>query len=407
MAGPLTDVRITDFTWVLAGPFCTRTLADMGAEVIKIEARNRPDPHRNYINRTNDFPNPSPYGAFDNFNRNKLGLTINSRHSDGLALIKDLIAVSDVVTENFRGGVLDRWGLSFDEMRKAKPDIISMSLSGFGQTGPYNNYASHFHIPQAMSGFTRLSGIDGDIPVVAGSWGDTTTGLQGAAAVCMALEHRSETGQGQKIDGTQLTSTTHVMGSAFLEYTANGTVPHANGNRLPHTATSVEGAFPCQGEERWVAVGVHTEDEWRTFCATIERTDLLDDSRFAAISDRRENWQELEIEVERWTRARTAEDAATTLRAAGIESVVVENVVDMMEHDKQLAHRGYFVDAWHPDRSIGTLRTEGPVTKFSDTQGTIRRTAPLIGEHNEYVLGEVLGVSTNRMAELQEAGVFF
>ncbi|HAL46227.1 MAG: CoA transferase [SAR202 cluster bacterium] len=407
MSGPLTEIRITDFTWVLAGPFCTRTLADMGAEVIKIEARNRPDPHRNYVNRTNDQPDPFPYGAFDNFNRNKLSLTINARDPEGLGLIKDLISVSDVVTENFRGGVLKRWGLAFEDMREARPDIIGLSMSGFGQTGPYKDYASHFHIPQAMSGYTYLSGYENDVPVVAGSWGDTTTGLQGAAAICMALEHRSETGEGQYIDGTQLTSTTHVMGSAFLEYTANGAEPQPNGNRLPHTSASVEGAFPCQGDERWVAIRVYTEEEWPVFCSAIERRDLLEDPRFALLSDRQENWRELEQEVKRWTKERSAEDAMAALQAVRIEAAVVENVVDMMVHDEQLKHRGYFVDAWHPDRSIGTLRTEGPVAKFSETQGEIRRTAPLIGEHNEYILGEILGVSTKRMQKLQDAGVFF
>ena len=146
MAGPLSGLKVTDFTWVVVGPFCTKTLADLGAEVIKIEARNRPDPMRNYINRYDDIPNSSPYGVFDNINRNKLGITVNSRHPDGMKLIKDIIAVSDVVAENFRGGVLERWGLTLEEMRRARADIIYLSLSGYGHSGPYKSYASHFHI---------------------------------------------------------------------------------------------------------------------------------------------------------------------------------------------------------------------------------------------------------------------
>ena len=407
MAGPLSDIRVTDFTWVLAGPVCTRTLADMGAEVIKIEARNRPDGHRNYVNRNADVSDPFPYGAFDKFNRNKLGLTLNARHPEGLKLINDLIAVSDVVAENFRGGVLDRWGLSYEEMRRVRPDIVYLSLSGYGQTGPYKDYASHFHIAQAMSGYTHLSGYENDIPVVSGAWGDTTAGLQGAAVICMALEHRGETGQGQYIDGSQLTSMTHVMGSAFLEYTANRTEPRPSGNRLPHPAASLEGAFRCQGEERWVAIGVYTEDEWPAFCRAIEKDDLLEDPRFALVSDRLRNWRELEQEVERWTLERSAEAAMATLQDVGIKAAVIENVQDMMEHDEQLKSRDYYVDAWHPDRTVGTLRIEGIVPKFSETPGEVRRAAPLIGEHNEYVLGEVLGLPRRRMAELHEAGVFF
>ena len=407
MKGPLGGVRVTEFTWVLAGPFCTRTLVDMGAEVIKVEARTRPDPHRRYVNRFYDIPDPFPYGAFDNWNRDKLSFTVNARDPEGLKLIKDLIAVSDVVAENFRGGVLDRWGLSFEEMRKACPDIIYLSMSGYGQTGPYKDYPSHFHIPQGMSGYTQLSGYEDDVPVVAGAMGDTMAGLQGAAAICMALEHRNVTGRGQFIDSPQLTAMTHVMGSAYLEYEANGREPRPNGNRMPHPAAFVEGAFRCQGEERWVAIGVYTEEEWPLFCRAIERDDLLRDPRFAGVPDRLRHWRDLEQEVEGWTQERSAEEAMDILQEAGIQAVVIENIQDMMERDPQLKERGFYVDAWHHDRSIDTLTIERGVPRFSDTPKEVRRGAPVIGEHNEYVLGELLGLPQRRIDELQESGVFF
>ncbi|MDP6453286.1 MAG: CoA transferase [SAR202 cluster bacterium] len=403
----MTGLRVTDFTWVVAGPFCTRALADMGAEVIKIEARIRPDPMRNTVNSYDDLDSPFPYGAFDSYNRNKLGAAINARHPEGLKLIKDLIAVSDAVTENFRGGVLERWGLSYEEMRQARPDIVCMALSGYGQAGPYQSYASHFHMAQALPGFTSLSGYEGDVPVVAGASGDTTSGLHAAVAVLSALEHRRMTGQGQYIDASQLTSMASVMGSAYLEYTANGNEPRPSGNRPPHTSPIVEGSFRCKGEDRWVAIGVYTEDEWLSFCDVIERRDLTNDPKFADDSDRGGNWRDLEVEVEKWTGAVTAEEAMTALQNAGIGAAVVENVQDLMERDDQLAHRGYYVDAWHPDREVGTLRMDGIVPKFSDTPGEVRRAAPTIGEHNEYVFGEVLGLSSKRLRELQEAGVFF
>ncbi len=409
MTGPLNGVRITDFTWVVAGPFCTKTLADMGAESIKIEARIRPDGMRGYVNRYNDLDKPFPYGTFDNFNRSKLGVSVNARDPQGLALIKDLIAVSDVVVENFRGGVLQSWGLTYEEMRKARPDIIYISLSGYGQTGPYATYASHYHIAQAMPGFTQLTGTgeDGDTPVVTGAYGDTTSGLHAAAAILMALEYRNKTGLGQYIDASQLTSMAHVMGSAYLEYSANGVEPRANGNRLSHPAASVEGVFSCQGEERWVAVGVYTEDEWQALCVAIERPELLADPRFALVSNRVENWSELEAEVQKWTQQRTAEDAMDALQAAGIGASVVENIQDLMDRDEQMAHREHYVDAWHPDREVGTLRIEGIVPKFSAGNGEVRRAAPMIGEHNDYVFSEVLGLESGRMDELQEAGIFF
>ncbi len=407
MAGPLSGVRITDFTWVVAGPFCTKTLADMGAESIKIEARIRPDGMRNYVNRYNDLDKPFPYGTFDNFNRSKLGVSVNARDPQGLALIKDMISVSDVVVENFRGGVLQSWGLTYEEMRKAKPDIIYISLSGYGQTGPYATYASHYHIAQAMPGFTQLTGYEGDVPVVTGAYGDTTSGLHAAAAILMALEYRNKTGQGQYIDASQLTSMAHVMGSAYLEYAANGNEPRANGNRLSHPAASVEGVFRCQGDDRWVAIGVYTDEEWQAVCQAIGRQDLLGDPRFKLVSDRVENWEALEAEVRKWTQDRTAEDVMDALQAAGIGAAVVQNIHDLMDHDEQMADREHYVDAWHPDREVGTLRMEGVVPKFSGSNGEVRRAAPMIGEHNDYVFSEVLGVGSGRMDELQEAGVFF
>lgn len=406
MSGPLDGLRITDFTWVVAGPFSTKTLSDMGAEVIKIEARNRPDPMRNYLNR-NGVADPNPYGVFDNFNRNKLGISINARHPEGLQLIHDLISVSDAVTENFRGGVLDRWGLTYETMREVRPDIIYLSLSGYGQTGPYSSYACHYHIAQAIPGYTYLSGYEDDVPVVSGSWGDTTSGLHAAAALSIALEHRNRTGQGQRIDASMITSIASVMGPAYLDYTANGHEARPCGNRMPHLQAAVEGAFRCKGEDRWIAIGVYTEEEWISFCNAIGRPDLLEDPAFEKDCDRIQHWQELEEEVERWTQSLTAEDAMATLQAAGIGAAVVENIQDMMERDEQLEARGFYVDAWHPDRSVGTLRLDGVVTKFSKTPGEVRRAAPMVGEHNEYVFGEILGISGKRMKQYEEDGVFF
>ena len=191
--------------------------------------------------------------------------------------------------------------------------------------------------------------------MVAGSWGDTTSGLHALAALSMTLEHRNETGQGQHIDATMLTSVANVMGTAYLDYSANGHQAGPTGNRLPYPSAIIEGAFRCLGEERWLAIGVYTEDEWRSLCYAIDREDLFNNPRFESADDRLQLWQDLEFEIERWTLTRTAEDAMSVLPSAGIEAVVIENIHDMVESDEQLAHRGYYVDAWHPDRSVGLL----------------------------------------------------
>ena len=243
--------------------------------------------------------------------------------------------------------------------------------------------------------------------MVAGSWGDTTSGLHALAALSMTLEHRNETGQGQHIDATMLTSVANVMGTAYLDYSANGHQAGPTGNRLPYPSAIIEGAFRCLGEERWLAIGVYTEDEWRSLCYAIDREDLFNNPRFESADDRLQLWQDLEFEIERWTLTRTAEDAMSVLPSAGIEAVVIENIHDMVESDEQLAHRGYYVDAWHPDRSVGTLKLDGVLPKFSKTPGEVRRAAHTIGEHNEYVFGEILGLSSKHMKKYQEDGVFF
>ena len=409
MDKPLKGIRVTDFTWVVAGPFCTRTLKDMGAEVIKIEARPRPDTMRGYVNHHDDLGDaePSRLGAFDHFNRDKMAISVNAKHPSGLKLIKDLISVSDIVIENFRGGVLDRWGLGFDEMRKAKPDIIYLSMSGYGHTGPYKDYASHFHIAQAMSGYTAISGYENDIPVVTGAWGDTISGLHASSAITMALEHRNQTGEGQYIDGANMTCISNVMTTAYLQQTINGDAPGPTGNRMPHVNSYLEGAFKCQGEERWVAIGIYSNDEWIKFCNVIGKTELITDPRFSEMDSRSKNWDDLEKEIEDWTINKNVDDVVSLLQKSGIGAALISNVEDLVEHDPQLKHDNFYKSVPHSDPDFDTRVIENTVVKFSGVECTIENASPIIGEHNEYVFQEILGLSPKEYADFKEDGVFF
>lgn len=402
--GPLDGLRILDFTWVFAGPFGVKTLADLGAQVIKIEAPNRPDPFRALKNMYDDIDNPHPDAYFNNFNRNKIGVTLNLKHPKGLELCKRLLAISDVVVENFRGGVMERLGLGYAEMCKIKPDIIYASASGYGHSGPYKDYAAHFHIPQALSGFTTLSGFPGDMPVATGAFADSNQGLYLALAILMALEYRYATGEGQWIDLSMFEAMTSNMDTAFLDYTLNGREGRPLGNRLAHPAAIPHGAYRCKGEDRWCTISVSCEEEWQAFCQALGWPSWTQETRFASITARLQHADELDRLVEAWTQERSAEEVMEILQNAGVPAGVVENAQDLLDKDEHLRARGFYEEAWHP--TIGRKKFEGVVAKMSETPGRVRRGAPLLGEFNEFVFGEILGLSAEELKACYAEGVF-
>src|SRR4029079_3645740 len=315
---PLEGIRIADFTWVWAGPFCTLQLAHLGAEVIRVETATRPCITRllpPWPNGKSTGLNSSGY--FNQYNQVKGALSLNLKKPEGLELAKKVVAKSDIVTENFAGGVMDKMGLGYEVLRAIKPNIIMISLSGYGATGPEKGYVSYGPPQVALSGMSSLTGYKDDQPRQAGfSYGDPNGGVHGTFAVMCALLHRAKTGNGQFIDLSQREACAMLLPEGIMEYAMNGTQPPRNGNRDPYMAP--HGVFRCKGADRWVSIVVGTEDEWQRFCKAIGQPALATAARFATLAARKENEDALEQIVTTWTNGLSPDEVTQKLQHAGV-----------------------------------------------------------------------------------------
>jgi crotonobetainyl-CoA:carnitine CoA-transferase CaiB-like acyl-CoA transferase len=397
---PLEGIRVADFTWVWAGPFCTLQLAHLGAEVIRIETATRPCITRLLPPWPDNKPGVNRSGYFNQYNQNKRSLTLNLKTPEALAIAKDLIAKSDIVAENFAGGVMDRMGLGYDVLKQIKPDIIMISLSGYGTTGPEKEHISYGPAQVPMSGMSSLTGYKGWPPMHMGiSYGDPNGGLHGAFAVMCALMHRARTGKGQYIDLSQFETSTAMVTEGLLDYSMNGTQPERDGNRDLYMAP--HGIFRSTGQDRWVSLAVRDDEEWQRLCTVIGRPELANDARFATLASRKQHEDALESILTEWTQARSPEDATTQLQAAGIPAAPAMNNKDLST-DPHLNSRPIFVYNEHPE--IGVKQHIGIPWQLSKTPLSVRP-APLLGQDTEYVLREVLGYSEQQVTALREKQV--
>ncbi|MDP7415221.1 MAG: CoA transferase [SAR202 cluster bacterium] len=407
---PLHGVRVLDFSHVWAGPFCARLLGDFGAEVIKVESVSRTDPERGPARiipgaRMRLYPDGDPgerpynrAGRFNAYNRNKLGLTLDLRSDEGRELIQELVKVSDIVVENFSVGVMNRLGLDYESCRELRPDIICISLPGFGSTGPEKGYAAYGLTQEAMSGLSGVTGYPGEVPIDTGVfYGDPTGGLFGAAAVSTALWHRMQTGEGQRIDLSQREAFATVLPELVFEHTMNDRVMSSVGNRHPRFAP--HGVYPCQGEEAWVAITATTDVQ---FEALRDVMGLAVDSRFVAMANRKANEDALDALIRDWTGRHEQYDTMHRLQERGVPAGAVLSNRQIHE-DPHFQARGFFEEVTHPD--AGTHAQIGMPWKMSETPVHIRLPAPGLGQHNDFVLGEVLGLSADELQSLLECDV--
>jgi len=407
---PLQDVRVLDFGWAMAGPQCTRLLADFGAEVIKIESEERPD-----LGRVSFGPHPfgqdafgfDSSGYFNNFNRNKKSLNLNMQRPEASGVFRDLLAVSDVVVENYSAGVLEKWGWTYEMMKAVKSDIIYVSMAGPGHSGPYRDYRTFGPTVQALSGLTYLSGFPGERPAGWGfSYMDHTGGYHAAIAVLMALYQRKQRGYGEYIDLSQIEGGITQTGTAILDYQVNGRPSAPQGNRSNHPAAAPHGVYRCVdeygGRDRWVAIACYTEDQWAAFVSASGSPEWASDDRFDSMLSRRENQDDLDALIEAWTRPQLAHDVMHLLQKAGVPAGVVQNHKDLTERDEQLAHRRMFPRVVHP--KLGEFPMDGQPINLSETPGGIRRHGPLWGEHTGSILGDLLGYDAATIETLAAAG---
>jgi benzylsuccinate CoA-transferase BbsF subunit len=397
---PLAGIRVADFSWVWAGPFGTLQLAHLGAEVIRVECRDRPCVTRQIPPFADFQPGLNRSGYFNQYNQGKRSLTLNLKHPRALDVARRLITRSDVVAENFANGVMERMGLGYEEVRKLRADAIMVSISGYGRSGPEQDFVSYGPATVPLAGFSAVTGYKGGPPMHVGiSYGDPTAGLHGAIAVLAALCHRQRTGEGQFIDVSLWEASATLLPDALLEYEMNGTEPSRDGNRDPHMAP--HGVFRSAGEDRWVSIAVGSDEEWRSLVAVIGDAELSS-ARYATLGDRKRHEDEIEARLTRWTTTLPADEVTRRLQAAGVAAFSTMTNQDLAE-DPHLNGRGFFVDVPHPE--VGKRHHAGIPWKLSGTPCAVTAPAPCLGEHSREVLSGVLGYSEAEIEALAADGV--
>jgi benzylsuccinate CoA-transferase BbsF subunit len=385
----LSGIRILDFSWVLAGPYATRLLADFGAEVIKVQPLSNED--QSIFSR----------GYYNTWNRNKLGITLNMAETGGIKIAKRLIKISDIVVENFSPRVMANWGLDYSELEKLKPEIIMLSMSVMGQTGPWRDYSGFGPTVQAFSGVTYLTSYPGQAPLGIGySYADHAAGLYASLALLGALEYRRQTGRGQYIDLSQTEAMSSLLADSLLDYSIRGQEAQPLGNisllAAPH------GVYPCRGEDRWCAIAVSSDKEWANFKRAIGNQFWANEERFATITDRLNNRTALDSLIGEWTQQHPAEEVMALLQKAGVPSGVVQNAEDLF-YDPQFQARHFFLEQEHP--SLGKTLVDANPIRLSDNPVEYRRTAPLTGQDNYYVYRQLLGMTEDEVEKLRGEGV--
>jgi CoA:oxalate CoA-transferase len=390
----LEGIRILDFTRVLAGPFCTMILADLGAEVVKVERPGAGDDSRAFGPFIGE---ESAY--FMSINRNKKSITLNLKDKRAVEIVKKMVPHFDVVVENFRPGVMDKLGLGYETLKELNPRLIYASSSGFGYTGPYSQLPAYDLIVQGMGGIMSITGPDAQHPTKVGSSiADIFAGVFCAIGILAALHHREKTGEGQMVDVAMLDCQVAILENAISRYFVTGKVPTPIGNRHP----SIAPFATFKTSDGFVNIAVGNDDIWRRFCELVDRPELAKDSRFESNAARNDNWEELEPILEDIMAQDTTSAWIERLRAVGVPCGPINNIEQVVK-DPQVLEREMIVEVEHP--VAGSLKMPGCPIKLSKTPGKIEKPAPVLGEDNENVLGLYAGLSVEEIKTLKEENV--
>lgn len=397
---PLSEVKIVDLMWALAGPTSTRLMADYGATVVRVESPRHFDGARTVGPFVKGQAGGENSGLFHNMNASKLMLTLDLATEAGKGVFLDLVRWADVVTESFSPKVMHALGLDYDSLCKVKPDLIMLSTCLMGQSGPMSRFAGFGNMAAALSGFYRLTGWPDRPPAGPFSaYTDYVAPRFNAASVLAALEYRRRTGEGQYIDVSQAEAALHFLGPALLDCTVNGVVQERIGNRDLNVAP--HGVYPAQGKDRWIALAVETEAQWEALCAAMERTDLRQDGRFTTVADRLAHQDELDAAVGAWTVKLDAAQLEATLQARGVPAHVVSTMAEL-SNDPQLLHQHHFVELEHP--TLGKTVVEAPRSRLSRTPARVRYSTPTLGRDNQHLLTTILGYSEEKISEVTAGG---
>jgi crotonobetainyl-CoA:carnitine CoA-transferase CaiB-like acyl-CoA transferase len=389
----LEGIRVLDFTWIVAGPAATRVLADHGAEVIKVDRKGELIAAR----RT---------GIMGDLNRNKLSIAINMAVPRGVELAHRLVTISDIVVDNFSARVMRQWGMDYPNLIKIKPDIIAMSMSGFGHGGPRANFVSYGPTLQALSGCTLHMADQKGHPAGFGySYADMAGGYSGALAALAALWHRRRTGRGQFIDLSQFEALVSVLGPALLDFTVNGRAQTPPQWRSQEAPAAPHGVYRCcpegDDDDRWLVISVRSHSDWRRFVSAINSPQWASDPRFHTLFQRMQNREPLDRHIAQWAAGQDAWEAMRLLQKASVAAAVVSNAEDLCVRDPQLAAREFWPAVSLPEG--GQTHLSGIPFRLSATPASIRRWAPEINEDRDYVLGTLLGLGRAEQEALLEA----
>jgi crotonobetainyl-CoA:carnitine CoA-transferase CaiB-like acyl-CoA transferase len=397
---PLDDVKVVDFMWALAGPGTTRTLADFGATVVRIESANRVDGARTVGPFADNKPAHESSGLFGTYNAGKLGLALDLNNPQAREVVLDLVRWADVVCESFSPKAMRAWGFDYESLCEIKPDLIMLSSCLMGQSGPMSRFIGFGNMAAALAGFYHLCGWPDRPPSGPfGAYTDYIAPRFGAISLLAALDYRRRTGQGQHIDQSQAESALHFLTPALLDCAANGRIEQGVGNADPNYAP--HGVYPALGDDRWVAIACKTDEHWRSLCRTMNQTNLAWRDDFGTLPARRRNRDQLDQIIGAWTRGLTAHAVELQLQGLGIPACAVQDSQDI-SRDPQLAARGYLTEVTHP--VCGKTVIEAPRFLLSRTPASTARPAPTLGGDNQYILESILGYSQDHFTELVAAG---
>jgi crotonobetainyl-CoA:carnitine CoA-transferase CaiB-like acyl-CoA transferase len=399
--GALQGVRVADFGWVLAGPYATMLLSYLGAEVIKIESRRRIDEQR-VAHRAGLSENYDASSNFLEINLGKRSVSINLAKPEGADLARRVVAISDVVIENMRPGVMDRLGLGYKDLSKVKPDIIMASISGWGGRGPLREYTAYAPCFASFSGMAHLTGYADEEPNTGTSSNDARSGTAAAFAVLMALVLRQKTGQGQYIDLSSCEALNSLIGDRIMEYMMTGQSPKRSGNHdagmAPHSV------YRCKGYDKWISLAVANDHEWAALRTAMGSPASLDDAAFATASGRWQNRVQLDSLMEGWTSQHDVMDLMELLQRHGVAAIPSFSAEELFSNP-HLLEQGAITETYHT--VLGRRQAISPPWKMTETPPSIVRTAPLLGEDNHYVLCELLGLSEDEVQRLAHEQVVY
>lgn len=401
MTRPLEGLRILDFTHVLAGPFATRLLADMGADVVKVNSRVRA--------ATNNAAG-SPYYVIWNRNKRALALDMNDERARDVG--RQLAEKADVVIDNFSSGVLDRWGIGYESVSAVNRGVVYVQMSGMGDGGPWSDFVTYAPTIHALAGLTYLTGVDGRQDIGIGfSYNDHMAGLHAAVAILAGVSSRDQSGSGQKIDLAQFEVGVGLLGPSLLDYFCNGVVAGPSGNRLPYDDIVPHGTYPCRSEsnedvldEKWIAIECSTDEQWQSLRDEIGNPDWANSSDLDTARGRVSRREEIDSAISAWTADQDSVELMYRLQSIGVPAGVVQNSIDLRERDPQLSHSDFVFDMDEDHPVLGRTFADRLPLRFSRTPCDVYERSRLVGEDNQSVLRDWLGMSAQEVQSGEEEG---